>query len=442
MEEVFHGIKLDKSELKRVKELKKSTKALVETDDFIPFVLSEPSEAEEASSNRDGKAKKPKGDLSKQNMGKRDIKGEQKSKEPPSKKLRIESLLHKDMPWLDSTRRYSGDPTVRLHQELVDFVNWMGPTEQERVARFQCIERVQAVVSAIWPESEVLAYGSIRTQYYVPSSDIDLVVMIPEEEMGSAKKPPLRRLATLLKQAGVPEESSLEVIAKARVPIIKFKDAVTGYPVDISFNTTSGTESGDIISKYSIQYPALRPLTLFLKHFLEMRGLNEVYTGGIGSYTVTCLVLSFLQMHPLAQAGLIRPHENLGVMLLEMLELYGRHFNYDQVGIAVNPAEPGEYYYDKTDRGWLIDSRPGSLSIEDPQNRENDISKGSFSFHMVRQAFEHGFNALISTMDEFANLQHSRGRSSMNSYSILGSVVRLSDQLLRHRRYVQSTTRI
>jgi non-canonical poly(A) RNA polymerase PAPD5/7 len=47
-------------------------------------------------------------------------------------------------------------------------------------------------------------------------------------------------------------------------------------------------------------------------------------------------------MHPLVQTGQIRAEENLGVLLMEFLELYGVNFAYEKVGIRV--TRDGSYY--------------------------------------------------------------------------------------------------
>jgi non-canonical poly(A) RNA polymerase PAPD5/7 len=47
-------------------------------------------------------------------------------------------------------------------------------------------------------------------------------------------------------------------------------------------------------------------------------------------------------MHPLVQTGQIRAEDNLGVLLMEALELYGRNFSYENVGIRIRGN--GEYY--------------------------------------------------------------------------------------------------
>ena len=60
-----------------------------------------------------------------------------------------------------------------------------------------------------------------------------------------------------------------------------------------------------------------------------------MFTGGLGSYSVTLLVLSFLQVHPKLQRDEITAERNLGTLLMEFLELYGKNFGYDECGISV-----------------------------------------------------------------------------------------------------------
>ena len=84
---------------------------------------------------------------------------------------------------------------------------------------------------------------------------------------------------------------------------------------------------------YLGDFPLLKQLVMLLKYILNHRGLNEVWTGGLGSYALTLLVVNFFQQHPRESAKITG--ENLGTLLLEFLELYGRNFNYEQNGIRV-----------------------------------------------------------------------------------------------------------
>ena len=65
----------------------------------------------------------------------------------------------------------------------------------------------------------------------------------------------------------------------------------------------------------------------------------QVYSGGLSSYALILMVVSFLQQHVREDAR--SPKANLGVLLVEFFELYGVHFNYTRTGIQVK--EEGAY---------------------------------------------------------------------------------------------------
>jgi non-canonical poly(A) RNA polymerase PAPD5/7 len=144
---------------------------------------------------------------------------------------------------------------------------------------------------------------------------------------------------------------------------VKFIDGPTGIQVDISFNQLTGLANGRIVSKYLSEYSALRPMVVVLKYFLQARGLNEPYFGGLGSYSLLLLVVSFfqLQVHKSHSA----PESNMGYMLIEFFDFYGRVFNWYTTGIRVSN---GGCYFNKMDRDWFDASKPYLPSIEDPND--------------------------------------------------------------------------
>lgn len=171
----------------------------------------------------------------------------------------------------------------------------------------------------------------------------------------------LHALANTVKRAGLTDK--VTIIGKAKVPIIKFITSYGRFSVDISVNQQNGVAAGKIIKHFLRELPALRSLVLIIKSFLSQRSMNEVFTGGLGSYSIVCLAISFLQMHPKIRRGEIDPQKNLGVLVIEFFELYGCYFNYKEVGISLRD---GGSYYNKSQRGWLDYRSPGLLSIEDP----------------------------------------------------------------------------
>lgn len=60
-------------------------------------------------------------------------------------------------------------------------------------------------------------------------------------------------------------------------------------------------------------YPVLPYLIFVLKQFLLQRDLNEVFTGGISSYSLILMVISFLQVERRACDGR-RAQQSRGVL--------------------------------------------------------------------------------------------------------------------------------
>ncbi|KAK3820382.1 MAG: hypothetical protein J3Q66DRAFT_336988 [Benniella sp.] len=299
-------------------------------------------------------------------------------------------------PWMGH-RNYSkmASVPIMLTQELWDFVDYISPTKEEHQIREYVVRLVRKTVKDLWSNADVVVFGSFDTMLYLPTSDLDIVLL----RDGGFNKLDLNRLASHLRRSGIANE--VTVISKAKVPLVKFKESITGIPVDISFNLTNGIDSGQVISTYINEIPALRPLTMLVKYFLMIKNHNEVYKGGIGSYTTVIMILSFLQMHPQIQVGNIDPMDNLGVLLIEFFELYGLCFNYTRVGLTVR--DNGSYFEKKDMPTNHRSGRSGQaqkllLSCIDPNDPTNDTAKGSYSLQKIREVFAGAYGALTQAV--------------------------------------------
>lgn len=91
-------------------------------------------------------------------------------------------------------------------------------------------------------------------------------------------------------------EHPVERVYFAKVPIIKIVTAEGNIKIDISLNMTNGVQAGMIVKEYLAAMPAVRPLVMLLKSFTWRMDAHEPFNGGMGSYAITCLVISFLQV--------------------------------------------------------------------------------------------------------------------------------------------------
>ena len=319
-------------------------------------------------------------------------------------------------PW--RTKDYACD-IIGLHEEILDFYAYIQPRDCEKLMRNSVFERVKKIVIGTWPKAEVHLFGSFCTDLYLPTSDIDVVVI------GEWASLPLFTLEEKLKELDVAVEGSILVLDKTAVPIIKFIDKATEVKVDISFNQVYGVPTAQLILQCMQQYPVLAPLAMVIKQFLAQRQLNEVYHGGISSYTLILILISFFQQHPRNHA--LDSSANLGVLLIEFFELYGRHFNYMKVGISI--INRGCYF--PKDAISANEGEHGLLYVQDPINTESNAARGCYGIHQIKQAFEHAFNRL-----HMAVLV--REQPTPTKPSLLSTIVQVSEEVNEYRNWIKS----
>ena len=318
-------------------------------------------------------------------------------------------------PW--RTREYNCDP-VGLHEEIEDFFKYMTPRPSEFRMRLEVAHRISQILQRKWPQAEVHMFGSVMTGLFLPTSDIDLVVI------GHWTKTPIFTLEEELKKADIAVKDTINPIDKTTVPVIKFTDKQTEVKVDICFNRTSGMEGVKVIIDFINQYPILPKLVLVLKQFLTQRNLHEVFHGGISSYALVLLVVSFLQLHPRNAAN--DPDANLGVLLIEFFELFGRNFNYMKTAITVLD---GGSYFSKED---IPDHENAILYIVDPTNPKENASRGCYGMWQVKTAFEQAFLKLHRRT-------LTREVPSPRQESLLAEIVELSVEVDEYRNWIDST---
>jgi len=253
--------------------------------------------------------------------------------------------VDKRSPWARGRRYHSNtqDKTVDLHNEVLDFVAFIKPTKGEIKRRETLVDLCRAIVNELWPTARLEVFGSYASGMYLPSSDVDMVVMGCPEQCPHS----LRRLATVIKGDG--NFDKIQVIDKARVPIIKWEDVPSGIPLNICFDQQDGITNTAWVKQQMITFQPLHPLLLVLKQFLYNRDLHETYTGGVGSYLLTMTIISFLQQHPGRGPDFKKPETNIGALLMDYLHLYGLRFNMERMGIS---SRGGGMYFEKDSIGW------------------------------------------------------------------------------------------
>jgi non-canonical poly(A) RNA polymerase PAPD5/7 len=230
----------------------------------------------------------------------------------------------------------------RLHKEIVDFYEHIKPRDFEHTLREDLVRNLNRHLSMRYRNASIKPFGSFMTGLYLPTGDMDLVLCSTEyETRGIAvlnAKRELFKFRVFLQSHELALHNDVEVISKAKVPIVKYIDNLTCLKVDVSFENLTGINAVKTFLDWKAQYPAMPILVTLVKHFLMMRALNEPVNGGIGGFTIICLVVSMFQLMPQVQSRNVNTEHHLGDMFMHFLDLYGNKFNYETTAIRLNPA--------------------------------------------------------------------------------------------------------
>jgi len=175
-----------------------------------------------------------------------------------------------------------------LHEEILDFAAFMTPTPSERAIAEKALEVVHATLMELFPEARMEVFGSRANGLVLPTSDWDLVIFNVTPSLIN-----MRRIANEFEARGLVKKT--DVISTARVPIVKLWEKQSGIQIDLSFEAKSAVLSRALTAEYIARFPALRPLILVLKYFLVQRGLNDTYSGGVGSFLLLLMVVHVVQ---------------------------------------------------------------------------------------------------------------------------------------------------
>ena len=273
-----------------------------------------------------------------------------------------------DVPWFNPLTAAIPNFQTRLNAEIVECCDYLQPKSRDAALHRELLEHLEHRIRLLWPCARLTVFGSVETGLWVPGSDLDLTILLSL---------PISPISALHKLANSLQNSHFIIkihrITHAKVPIIKLHIRNSNLIVDISINQSNGVRGVEIVKEYIEKYPEIRYLIPILKYFLKKKGLNETYSGGIGSFLLFCMVVSTVQM------GMDR---DLGGYLMVFLERFGEKFDYLRDGISIKGL--GKVFR-KGQKGWVYGENRELLAVESPVDEEVDIGRNAYRIREVRQ---------------------------------------------------------
>ena len=131
-------------------------------------------------------------------------------------------------------------------------------------------------------------FGSSVTNLSIGTGDLDLCLSFKNK----TPRKVLRKISGLLHEEGM---ENIQLIPKARIPIVKFKDPRSGLDVDISLDNRLAIYNSEMLKSYA-QEKRLRLLVQMVKYWASRRGINNAFEGSLSSYAWTLLAIQHAQM--------------------------------------------------------------------------------------------------------------------------------------------------
>jgi non-canonical poly(A) RNA polymerase PAPD5/7 len=116
----------------------------------------------------------------------------------------------------------------------------------------------------------------------------------------------------------------------ARYPLISLMHKKSGLDIQIVASNDS-SNSRQIIKQYMDEHPNLYAVFALIKSMLDIRGLTDVYRGGLGSYSLFMMIMAVLKMGPYTGTQTLA-----GSQLMTVLEFYTKLDTYKR-GLTLHP---------------------------------------------------------------------------------------------------------
>ena len=159
--------------------------------------------------------------------------------------------------------------------------------------------------------------------------------------------------------------------------------------IDISFDCEkhNGLKCVNLVKSYLKEYTALKPITIALKAILQSANLHNPNKGGLSSYGLILMVVSYIQSQR-ENFSLKNEPDLCGKIFYGFLKHYGIFFDFNKYLIVTYPINETNVPNNNDKESYLsINHFSQEFIILDPLNNKNNVANSSFQFMNLKMAF-------------------------------------------------------
>ncbi|XP_034945506.1 poly(A) RNA polymerase GLD2-like [Chelonus insularis] len=283
-------------------------------------------------------------------------------------------------------------------------------------------------IKTMFPKFSLFLVGSTMNGFGTNSSDADICLLTRNAEI-IQRAEAIIHLDALMHYLGHCDFIQDLQLIQAKVPILKFKDAIQKLDIDLNCNNAVGVRNTHMLYCYSRIDWRVRPLVLIVKLWAQSQNINDAKNMTISSYSLALMVIHFLQcgvdppvlpclqtmfeskFNPNSDVHTINIHEDLeikmekineqplGELLLEFFKYYA-HFKYDRYAISVRLAR--RVLISDCQQARTLKNNPHQwkfLCIEEPFDLTN-TARSVYDYHVflrIKAVFFRSYETLKKT---------------------------------------------
>ena len=198
--------------------------------------------------------------------------------------------------------------------------------------------------------------------------------------------------------------------------------------IDISIDCEkhNGLKCVDLVKSYLKEYTCLKPITLALKAILQSANLHNPNKGGLSSYGLILMVVSYIQSQ--RDNFYLKNEPYLcGKIFYGFLKHYGILFDFNKYLILTYPSNEINYVNSDKESFLNINQFSQDFIILDPLNNKNNVANSSSQFMNLKMAFMIAFMVTkedcdcgchygkFSNVNTFDSMEHCYLKRMLNS---------------------------
>eukprot|EP00108_Taenia_solium_P007009 TsM_001196600 transcript=TsM_001196600 gene=TsM_001196600 len=150
------------------------------------------------------------------------------------------------------------------------------------------------IISSVFQNSKLFIVGSSINGFGSDQSDTDLCLVVTSQELQGKRDASavLYQLMTPLRKCSFIKNCNL---IRAKVPILKFRDQLSGIECDLNVNNVVGIYNTHLLAMYTRVDSRLRPLGVFVKHWAQKMDVHDGSRGRLSTYPLLLMLIQFLQ---------------------------------------------------------------------------------------------------------------------------------------------------